>query len=112
MQLAQLAFAHGGHVASFELNLAARRLDQAQNASARSRFPASRFSDQPQRFAAHDVERHTIESAPNVISAFDGEVLDKVANLDERLVIMFDTHLIESFISPPRTQRKTNVIRS
>ena len=72
-----------------EPDRARRRLDQAEQEPAHGRLPAAGFADEPERLAAADLEVdpvHGLHEPDRALEdpAPDREVLDEVADLDER----------------------------
>ena len=90
-QRGQLATLQVGHLAPVDLDAAVRRGQQARNQPRRRRLPAAGLADDPERLAAADVERDAIDRAdrPDLLleedPLRDREVLDEVADLDERV---------------------------
>jgi hypothetical protein len=62
---------------AFELDLAARRFDQPQQAPSHGRLPAARFSYKPQRLALANIERNIIDSADDVFTVLYRKMLDE-----------------------------------
>ena len=74
-----------------ELDRARRRLDEAQEQPPDRRLAAARLADQPEGLAAADVEADAVDrldggDRPLQHPAADREVLDEVADLDQRPV--------------------------
>src|SRR4051794_32727373 len=96
-QLAQFAFAYRRQIAAIEFDFAARGLDQSQDAAARRGFSTAGFTDQPEGFAAENVERNAVHRAPRVVAAFYGKVLVEFANRNKFVVVeLFSSQGCES----------------
>ena len=52
-----------------EHHAAARRLDEPQHRAAERRLAASRFADEPERFAGKNVERHAVDRLHDAVAA-------------------------------------------
>ena len=76
-------------VPAVEVDRARRRLDEPQQQPPDRRLAAARFADEPQRLAARDLEADAVDrlddgDRPLQDPAADREVLDEIADLDER----------------------------
>ena len=76
-------------VPAVEVDRARRRLDQPKQEPPDRRLAAARFADETKRLAALDIEAHAVDrldhgDRPLQDPAADREMLDEIANLDER----------------------------
>ena len=81
-----------------EPDRARRRLDEPQQQPPDRRLAAARFADEAERLAARDLEAHAVDrlddgDRPLQDPAADREVLDEVADLDERRRLVALTRL-------------------
>jgi hypothetical protein len=63
MQRTQLVVGHVGDAAPFELDLAFVDRDEPDHALRKERLPRSRCADQPERFAATELQVDAVENA-------------------------------------------------
>jgi hypothetical protein len=86
---AQLRRAKGANIHAVEANIAARRLDQAENRTPGRGLAAARLPDQAKCLTRSDIERHPVNGADSARltteqAALDGEVLDEIVHRQER----------------------------
>ena len=79
-----------GDVRPVEQDLARRRVDEPEQQPADGRLAAARLADEAERLAPADLEAHAVDGldepdGPLEDAALDREVLDQVADDDERL---------------------------
>src|SRR5215470_3743561 len=89
-QRAQGALVERRDVLALERDFARGRLDQSQDRAARRGLAAAGLAHQPERLAAHDVERHVVHRVhardlAREEAATDREVLLEIADLEEGL---------------------------
>ena len=61
------SFGRADDISTFEIDFAARRLDQTKQAATDRGFSAARFADEPERFARLDIERNVIDRPHDVV---------------------------------------------
>src|SRR3954447_3783106 len=87
----ELALREAGDVPAAVLDRPAGRVEQAGDQARRGGLAAAGLPHQAERLALHDVERHAVDSVHGADLALeqdparDREVLDEVADLDQRL---------------------------